>query len=283
MANNNTLVKGAVVTTFSLDATPDGTGDIGDVQNGTSGADAYAFDNTIGGLSVGDKTFTGFGFNDSLLARAEIFDGNNDGYIVLGANARLDVERSSATKTGSAQFNMINEAGESIYAVRELGSKTTSVGEDASFVYADASTRVELINAFNSGANGPLGQSNGLQVNVIEGTVGDDILAATAGVDYFLYDTALGLNLGGDVITGFGLGDRIVTTSEIWNQDLDPFITFGGNRILDLPGAEGGISSDPSTNPGGQIDFNAPNDLNLAILGSQLIAGHTYYFYEYVA
>lgn len=281
MATNNTLVVGATVTKFDLDDSPDGIGDLDDTQAGTFGADAYAFDNTKGGKSVGDKFFTGFGFNDSLLATAEIFDGNNDGYIVLGANARLDVERSSSSKAGSAQFNMVNERDEAIYAVRELGSKSGVAGQDLSYVYADASTKVALINYFNTGVDGPLGQSNGLQVNVVEGTVGDDSLAGTVGVDYFLYDTALGLNLGFDTISGFGLGDRIVTTSAIWNKDGDGFITFAHNKVLDLPGATGGVSTDPSQHPGGQIDLISPDGTSLTILGSQEINGHTYYYYGF--
>lgn len=287
MASNSTLVKGATFTTFAQDATPDGTGDLGDVQEGTVGADAYYFDNTRGGSSVGDKTFTDFGLNDSLLASAEIFDGNNDGYIVLGGNARLDVERSSSRNGGTAQFNMISDQGESIYAMRELGSKG-GVGANGAFVYADAATRVDLYNSLN-GSNQLTPAGNGFlyagtEANVIEGTVGDNTLTGTDGADYFLFDTALGLNLGRDTITNFGAGDVIVTTSEIWNQNENGAITYGGNRVLDLPGSEGGISTDPSQNPGGQIVFGSagsPTPSSLTILAQQTIDDHTYYFYGF--
>lgn len=290
MASNSTLVKGAMVKTFEQDATPDGTGDVDDVQTGSAAADAYYFDNARGGTSVGDKTFTNFGLNDSLLASAEIFDGNNDGYIVLGGNARLDVERSSATKGGTAQFNMINEAGGSIYAMRELGSKG-GVETNGAFVYADAATRVDLYNSLNGSnqltpdhAAGNEFLYAGARANVIEGTVGDNTLTGTDGADYFLFDTALGLNLGRDTITNFGAGDVIVTTSEIWNQNDNGAITYGGNRVLDLPGSEGGISTDPSQNPGGQIVFGSagsPTPSSLTILGQQTIDDHTYYFYGF--
>jgi hypothetical protein len=292
MASNSTLVKGATFTTFNEDATPDGTGDAGDVQNGTTGADAYFFDNARGGASVGDKLFTNFGLNDSLLATSEIFDGNNDGYIVLGGNARLDVERSSSKNGGTAQFNMINDEGQSIYAMRELGSKG-GAGADGAFVYADAATRVDLYNALNMSnqltpdhAVGNDFLYAGTQANVIEGTVGNNTLTGTDGADYFLFDTALGLNLGRDTITNFGAGDVIVTTSEIWNQNENGAITYGTNRVLDLPGSEGGVATDPSQNPGGQIVFGSagsPTPSSLTILGEQTIDGHTYFFYGFPA
>ncbi|MEG3166335.1 hypothetical protein U1701_17235 [Sphingomonas sp. PB2P19] len=290
MAANSTLVKGATFTEFGLDASPDGTGDAGDVLAGTAGANAYYFDNTRGGASVGDKLFENFGLNDSLLAGSEIFDGNNDGYIVLGANARLDVERSSATKGGTAQFNMINESGESIYAMRELGSKG-GAGANGAFVYADAATRVDLYNSLNSSNQLTPDHSalneflySGATANVIEGTVGDNTLTGTSGSDYFLFDTALGLNLGRDTISNFGAGDVIVTTSEIWNQNTNGEITYGTNRVLDLPGSNGGVYSDPSQNPGGQIVFGSagsPTPSSLTILGEQVIEGHTYYYYGF--
>lgn len=265
MASNGTLIRSVQTqTTFNIDGTPNGIGDPDDIQNGSTGADTYLFDNTKGGQSVGDKQIS-FGSNDSLLSSVQIFDGNNDGIIVLGGNARLDVERSSSKNAGSAQFNLVDaEDGTFVQAVRFLGNKADAMGVDASFVYADADTRFNL-------------QTLG---NVIEGTVGDDDLAGTAGVDYFLYDTALGLNLGGDTITGFGVGDFLVTTSEILNRDGDGFITFGTNNVLDLPGAGGGANSDPTQNPGGQIDFGG-TPTSLVILDTQTIGDVTYYFYGF--
>ncbi|RYF00815.1 MAG: hypothetical protein EOO77_33580 [Oxalobacteraceae bacterium] len=289
MAANSTLVKGATFTEFGIDSSPDGVGDADDVQGGTVGADAYYFDNTRGGSSVGDKVFTDFGLNDSLLATAEIFDGNNDGYIVLGGNARLDVERSSARNGGTAQFNMIDESGASIYAMRELGSKGGE-GVNGAYVYADAATRVDLYNALNGTNDLTPDQSSdgftyaGTRANVVEGTVGDNTLTGTSGADYFLFDTALGLNLGRDTITNFGAGDVIVTTSEIWNQNGNGAITYGANRVLDMPGSEGGVSTDPSQNPGGQIVFGnnmSPTPSSLTILGQQEIDGHNYFFYGF--
>ena len=295
MASNSTLVKGGgTVTTFTTDATPDGVGDPGDIQNGTAGADRYFFDNAHANASqrassVGDKQFNNFAFNDSLLASSEIFDGNNDGYIVLGGNARLDVERygSGDARAGLAQFNLISETTGSIYAVRELGSKG-GTGMNGAFVYADAATRVDLYNHLN-GTSELTPDGNGFlyagaTANVVEGTVGDNTLVGTDGSDYFLFDTALGLNLGRDTITNFGVGDRIVTTSAIWNQNSNGEITYGNNDILDLPGANGGVASDPSQNPGGQIVFGSvanPTPDSLTILGSENIDGHTYYFYGY--
>jgi hypothetical protein len=281
MALNNTLVKGASLTTFDSDPTPDGTGDAGDVLVGTNGADVYAFNNAYSTAaeqadSVGDKIFNSFGFNDTLLASSQIFDENSDGYIVLGDNARFDVERSSTTEFGTAQFNLVNENAEGIAAIRELGSKGGD-GINGYFAYADASTRVDLINALNDGADTIVGTANGSQVNVVEGTVGNDTLSGTSGTDYFLYDTALGLNLGRDKITGFGIGDRIATTTAIYDSNGDGSIGFGSNKVLDLPGAGGALATDPKMNPGGQISVDGTQ--SLTFFGAETVEGHTYYLY----
>ena len=248
--SNGDLTQGRLVTTFAMDSSPDGLSCPDDVLEGTSGADSYHFDNARGGSSVGDKMFTDFGRADSLLASSRIFDVNNDGFIVLGPNGRLDVERSSKTNAGSAQFSLINEAGETIHAVRELGRKD-GADLNASWVYADAATLTNLINHHNDGTDGLLDQANGRQVNVIEGTVGDDALGATDAVDFFLFDTALALDLGRDTITGFGAGDCIVTTSDDWNAD------------------------------GSDLTLLAPASDALLLLGSEMIGGTTYFYYGF--
>lgn len=160
MMLSSNLTKGRLVTAFAMDARPNGLSSPDDVLEGAPGAESYHFDNARGGASVGDKLFGGFGHDDSLLASSRIFDVNNDGFIVLGPNGRLDVERSSKSNAGSAQFNLINEDGATIYAVRELGHKDGS-GMDAAWVYADAATLINLINHHNNGRDGLLEQANG--------------------------------------------------------------------------------------------------------------------------
>ncbi|MEG8015282.1 hypothetical protein [Sphingomonas sp. 22R3R2A-7] len=58
--------------------------------------------------------------------------------------------------------------------------------------------------------------------------------------DVFFFDTALGLNLGKDTITGFGASDILVTTTQIRDNNGDNIIGFGKGALLDLPGVEGG-------------------------------------------
>lgn len=281
--NEQLIVSVSSQTTFGNDATPQGVGDADDVQNGTAGADVYVFDNTRSGPSVGDKQFNDFGSNDSLITTNEIFDGNGDGIIVLGPNALLDVERraggTSSSATGTAQFNLLGPDGQALEAVRFLGSKSgnndsggATVGQtdqDNYYVYANAETRFALQDYVAANGGG----------TVVEGTVDDDTLTGTAGVDYFLYDTALGLNLGGDTVT-VQAGDYIVTTSEIFNRNGNGQITFGNNGVLDLPGSEGGMAGDPNGGPGGQIDFFGTDALRIA--QEVTINDVTYYFYEVI-
>jgi hypothetical protein len=95
----------------------------------------------------------------------------------------------------------------------------------------------------------------------------------------FLFDTALGLNLGGDKITGFEAGDEVVTTTMIHNGGAaGALVAFGNNGVLDLPGDTNGIKGDVGTSEGGQIDFGA--SLQLTFLGQETGAsGATYYHY----
>ena len=247
---NTNLDTTATVTTVANNNT-------NDVINlaGNALADAVWFNNADGGLS-GDETIEGFGKNDSILNYKQIFDGNGDGIVAFGANGVLDIDRTSSKKAGADQITV---NGLLAGAMRYLGTKGGDAGTvDGAHVYADASVRL---------------------VGFTEGTVGNDDFDASGGAMKYFYDTALGLNLGADAISGFGVGDRIITTTKIHNgPDAGAVITFGSNGVLDLPGEQNGTTGDNGEAAGGQIEFvGGPGEL--AYLGQFTEGDVTYYQY----
>jgi len=222
-------------------------------------ADRVLFTNLDGG-NAGDENIIGFGKNDSILSFKKIFDGNNDGIINFGANGILDIDRTSSKNAGSDQITISAAAKDGL---RYLGNKTLFADPvfDGVHVYAHASVRLA-----------------GFQ----EGTVGDDLFNALVGNNTYFYDTALGLNLGGDRITGFASGDRIVTTTKIYNGSADgPWISFGSNGVLDLPGEVDGVAGDQGVDNGGQIEFIGGPSL-LALIDESSVGGVNYYYYGVV-
>ncbi len=221
---------------------------LGDAVAHLDKATSYSF---TGGS--GDDVLEGFDKNDTILNYQKIFDGNGDGIIEFGPNGILDIDRVSAKKAGADQITLV---GMESKALRYLGSK------EGYFVYADASVKLK---------------------GFTEGTVGDDSFDAGTGAKKYFYDTALGLNLGGDTITNFGADDRIVTTSKIHNGiDAGATITFGKNHILDLPGQFDGIKGDIGPLQGGQIDLSAVGGAaitSLHLLDHQVVNGVDYYYY----
>lgn len=258
LRDNSKLNTGASETSLTANG-------FGDVFVGTTNsADAfYVREGTIG-----DDTINNFGKNDSLINYKAIFDGNKDGYITFGPNGQLDVDRTSSKNAGEDQITIRTEDALQLQELRYLGSK------DGGFVYADSAVRKDLI-AFESG------------LTVKEGTVGNDTFDAGSGKFAFLYDTALGLNLGGDKISNFGADDFLVTTTQLYNSNGSPTdtsspITFGGNNVLDLSGDTGPNPSVPKTGPGGQIDFGG-SPTQLYFDHSTTINGVTYYYYDTTA
>lgn len=218
----------------------------GDDTLGTAGvSESFIVDNTT---ATGADTFT-FEGRDSLLTTVKLYDSNNDGIITFGSDKLLD----TGAPSGDDQISMVGVAANK--GVRYLGEK------DGYYVYASAVTK---------------------KAGWIEGTVNDDVLHATAGNDVFLFDTALGLNLGTDKIEGFAAGDKIVTTSQIWDHNSDGTINTGDNGLLDLPGAYGGVASDEGGGAGGQVDIGANTHLHFdgTTAGAN---GTTYYTYSWVA
>ncbi|MBI1687019.1 hypothetical protein [Caulobacter hibisci] len=209
----------------------------------TGGATAFSF---TGGS--GDDQLEGFGKNDSVLNYQKIFDGNGDGIIDFGPNGILDISRTTAKNAGADQITL---QGMESKQLRYLGSK------EGYFVYADASVRLK---------------------GFTEGTVNNDTFDAGTGAKKYFYDTALGLNLGGDTITNFGADDRIVTTTKLHNgTDAGALITYGKNEVLDLSGETNGIKGDVGPTHGGQIDIVGTN--HLALLDIAEVNGVTYYYY----
>lgn len=212
-----------------------------DVVTGSSKADAFIMDNST---TTGQDQIN-FGKNDSLLTTVKLFDNNDDGFVTFGGDRRLDTRGGDA---GSDEIDMVGTRADK--GVRYLGTS------DGYFVYADAMTKLQ----------------NAATKFATESTVADDKLDANGGDKTFFFDTALGLNLGDDRLTGFGAGDRIITTSAISDSNGDNVIQFGTNGILDLPGAEGGDRAN-----GGSVTFDS--NIKLDIVGQTTIGGVTYYTY----
>lgn len=245
----------------------------GDVYDGATGANAFV----VADGNVGDDTIIGFGSNDTIITGKAIFDGNGDGYIAFGSNQTLDVDRfgTGESRKGADNINVLGTGGDLVDTIRYLGTK------DGGFVYADAGTRDALFGHFTSGfqsTNGG-GDASITQSLKIDNDVSDNSFNFANGSVALLTDNALGVNFGGDVINGFGDDDLLVFTSQIFDHNNDGTVTFFKNLVLDLSGADGPKASDPGTGPGGQLDFNTPDQLEVHFLGSKAIDGTTYYYY----
>jgi len=269
--NNGTLVQ----TANKIDVTANGNSDVysGADQNDGKGG-AYAF--IIADGAVGDDTFVSFGGDDTIITGKKIFDGNGDGYIAFGDNAILDVDRTSSKNAGEDQISVLGNGGDRVTVIRYLGTK------DGGFAYADAGTRDALLGHFASGfeSSTAVGDSSVAgQIRHIDNDVGNNSYDFSGTSVALLTDNALGLNFGGDTIDGFGTDDLLIFTSKLYDSDNDNIVTFGGNKILDLSGAGGPLSSDPSQGPGGQFDVNNPNKTQVYYLGEKNIDGTNYYYY----
>ncbi|MGJ3627020.1 hypothetical protein AB5I41_09065 [Sphingomonas sp. MMS24-JH45] len=145
------------------------------------------------------------------------------------------------------------------------------IGTDGTghFAYADASTRVK---------------------GWREGMLGDTQFSGDAKdkkADTFLFDTALDVNWGADVIKLFGAKDRIVTTTPLYDPDSDGRIALGAGGRLALNG-NGALDASHA----GDVSATAPFGL-VTIMGingqavggmlemQQVISqnGHVYYVY----
>jgi VCBS repeat-containing protein len=235
--------------TITRAGTIDGRAATGDVLTGPDYHNTFLFsipENT------GADRITNFQKVDILVTDAMIFDRNNDGIIKFGQNGLLDFD---GPESGLDTVKV-----DGVKSLRYLGEACEDV-----HVYADASVR---------------------RKGWKEGTVDSDTLsgdAANTKRDTFLYDTALDIDLGDDVITNFGAGDRIITTSAIFDRNGDNIITFGPNDAIDLSGGTGG-PADPGL-PGevGTItlfDVGGTQITSLQFDGANTVNGVTYYSYS---
>ncbi|MEG3168373.1 hypothetical protein U1737_09245 [Sphingomonas sp. LB3N6] len=249
--DNSVLISTAVDVTVFANNTDDS-------YDGSGGATAFVVET---GLS-GDDDFLNFGSDDSLITGRKIFDGNDDGLIAFGPNGVLDVDRYGGgdRRAGADQFQLVNGDAD-ITTIRYLGTKSNEAGQH---VYASASTLFNMFAAFG-------------EANVIEGEVSNDLISMSGGALVLLHDNGLGLNLGSDTVTDFGADDLFVTTSVLFDKNGNGVVTFGGNDVLDTSGAGGSMPSDPTTGPGGQVNFTGIDGLEY--LGFSTINGVIYYYY----
>lgn len=224
LGDNSVLIKDGI----SVDRVDLVANNTADFIAGTDGSTVYV----VADGKVGDDTLANFETWDSLVTHKKIYDSNNDGIVWFGGNDVLDIDRTSSKNAGADQLTFTGD----VAGVRYLGTK-----DGLDFVYADALTLLKLEKI--------VGQ------NVIEGTVGNDSFDAGTGDNIYLYDNALGLNLGGDTILNFGKGDVLVTTQELFDSDMSQSVTFGRNAVLDLAGGVDPLKTGGDVGAAGQIDF----------------------------
>lgn len=209
----------------------------------------------IEGTATGKDVVIGFGKNDILIVDEKIADRNNDGIITFGKNGLLDFDGPEAG-TDTARF----QGGAK--SLRYLGAD-----DEGYHVYADAATR-----------------RGGWK----EGTIRDDILsgdAANRRADTFLFDTALDVNWGADLVRNFGARDRVVTTSKLFDADGDGQIALvggelplNGNPFFD-PAHAGDVSA---TRPFGELTITGVGGAAvdaIRLTSTTVQNGVTYYFY----
>lgn len=176
------------------------------------GDDLGAPDNiafVIANGDVGDDTFKNFGRDDSIITSRKIFDGNNDGIIGFGKNGLLDVDRVSSKKAGNDQLSLSN-GDTKIGALRYLGEMN---GQHA---YADFQTKMNFVEHFGLG---------------MESAIGDDTFSMDYGA--ILFDNALGLNLGNDVIEGAVTSINIVTTYALGSTEINSSVDYENRWMKD--------------------------------------------------
>ncbi|MFC5556094.1 CARDB domain-containing protein, partial [Methylobacterium iners] len=105
----------------------------------------------------------------------------------------------------------------------------------------------------------------------------NETLQGTAARDVFLFDTAMGLGLGNDTIRNFSSGDRIVTTSRLYDANEDGSVSSGSSDRFSLPDA----IYDAISDTGSLKVFSSTGRVvsNLVLMGSEVHDGVTYYSY----
>ena len=169
-----------------------------DKYDGGDGSTAFV----VATGDVGDDIIKYFGHDDSIITNKQIFDGNGDGIINFGKNGVLDVDRINSRKAGNDQLSL-SYGDTKIGALRYLGEMN---GQHA---YADQQTAMNFVEHFGKGQ---------------ESSIGDETLSVDGGT--ILFDNALGLNLGNDMIEGSGTSAKIVTTFALGDHELNSLVSY---------------------------------------------------------
>jgi hypothetical protein len=181
---------------------------------GPDGPNSFYFD--VDAHSGHDIIFDSFTAEDLIITNRALPDPNGDRIIPEDSFYTFDLD-GAGPDTDSFGFQ-----GAGTDALRFLGTRTATGGQTV-YAYGDAAVRPQ---------------------GAIEGTLRNDTLRGTADKDVFFFDTALGAGLGTDAIKSFSAGDRIVTTTELFDDNHDGRIRLNSSdRLLFSTPAEDGPSS----------------------------------------
>lgn len=119
---------------------------------------------------------------------------------------------------------------------------------------------------------------DGRPAGAIKTTYNSEAMQGTSAEDVFFFDTALGVASGGDAIRNFGTGDRIVTTSAIFDSNNDGIIKANSSDKYLLPSVE----QAPSAESTGTLKIYAPNGgivSSLHLVSIEVYEGVSYHIY----
>jgi serralysin len=233
------------------------------VYTGTKAADTFVATSgsnwTIDGGN-GNDTLTGANGNDILLGGA-----GNDRLMGGGGSNLVD----GGGGVDTALF--ASKRGDYSFIKTGDGLAVKGIGADVSDII-DIIKGVEAFE-FLGGAGRPAG--------AITSTYASETLTGMKGLithDTFYFDTSAGLALGGDTIKNFGNGDRLVTTSKIYDGNNDGIIAIKSGASFTLPGT----STDAVADSVGSVKLltDAGNSVsNIKFLGTDYHDSVTYYVY----
>jgi hypothetical protein len=225
-----------------------------------------ALANVFTASSDGSWTISGLGGNDVLTGAggADLISGGDNDDRLAGRGG------ADALDGGAGIDTVVLNGARGDYVFDYVGGKLTVHDLRAGAPDGvDTLTGIEKLE-FTGGATKPSG--------AIEGSYASETFKATTNADLFLFDTALGLSLGTDAISGFGAGDRFATTSKIYDSDNDGRIRANGSDRFVLPGTTTGPSSE-STGTLKLVNSASKPITNISFLGEQQDHGVTYYVY----
>ncbi|GJD97769.1 hypothetical protein OCOJLMKI_5002 [Methylobacterium iners] len=182
-----------------------------------------AADNVFVATSGVSWTINGLGGNDTLTGaeRADtLIGGEGDDRLAGGGGA-------DTIEGGLGRDTVVFAGSRGDYSVVKSGAGLSVTG-----THTGASDATDLITgaerfAFAGGAGAPAG--------ALLSTDLSEVLTGTSGRDVFYFDTALGLGLGNDTIRGFAAGDRLVTTSRLYDANEDGRVSANSSDRYLLP------------------------------------------------